>query len=68
MIESGPKIDERRVIKKEISEYAPTKYKIISRKINCSFYVEPPFPVLAGHNYNASVNNKLHTETLQMNQ
>ena len=24
MIESGPKIEERRVIKKEISEYAPT--------------------------------------------
>ena len=24
MIESGPKIEERRVIKKEISEYVPT--------------------------------------------
>ena len=24
MIENGPKIEERRVIKKEISEYAPT--------------------------------------------
>ena len=24
MIDSGPKIEERRVIKKEISEYAPT--------------------------------------------
>ena len=24
MIESGPKIEERRVIKKEISKYAPT--------------------------------------------
>ena len=24
MIESGPKIEERQVIKKEISEYAPT--------------------------------------------
>ena len=24
MIKSGPKIEERRVIKKEISEYAPT--------------------------------------------
>ena len=24
MIESGPKIEKRRVIKKEISEYAPT--------------------------------------------
>ena len=24
MIESGPKIEERRVIKKKISEYAPT--------------------------------------------
>ena len=24
MVESGPKMEERRVIKKEISEYAPT--------------------------------------------
>ena len=29
MIESGPKIEERRVIKKEISEYAPI-YALIS--------------------------------------